>query len=436
MDRMQGRVAIVTGGGSGIGEALCRELARRGATVIVADIDVDRATGVASAIARDGGSADARQVDVCDAAAVQTLVAEAVASHGRLDYMFNNAGIVIGGDARDLSLEDWRRVLQVDLWGVLHGTMAAYPVMVAQGFGHIVNTASSAGLVPYPTNLPYTAAKHAVVGLSTGLRLEAADLGVRVSVVCPGYVRTNIYDSAEIVNVPPEAREAQKSQLPFKMMDANAAARAILRGVAHNQPIIVFPMHARVLWRLYRLSPTLLQPLGLRMVRGFREWRTEPSPAGSGRMLAGKGFTMKPPVLFETRSRRQQLLLATLPAFGLGFVVGIALDLSAIAYVVLLVVAVLGGVAAGMEHRRPGIAALRSLTSGASFGAALLVGHWLLGRDATVARALPNPEALEVLVTAVGSVPLALLGVALRRRMDPAPADTSATVDRQALHRR
>ncbi len=125
---------------------------------------------------------------------------------------------------------------------------------------------------------------------------------------------------------------------------------------------------------------------------------------------------MKPPAPFETRPRRQQVLGVALPAFGLGFVVGIALDLSAIAYIVLLVVAGLGGVAAGMEHSRPGIAALRGLIGGGIFGVGLLAGHWVLGRNATIA--LPSPEALEVLITAVASVPLALLGVALRRLVE------------------
>lgn len=125
---------------------------------------------------------------------------------------------------------------------------------------------------------------------------------------------------------------------------------------------------------------------------------------------------MKLPAPFETRPHRQQALGVILPAFGLGFVVGIALDLSSIAYVVLLVAAGLGGIAAGMEHRRPGIAVLRGLTGGAIFGFGLLAGHWVLGRDATVA--LPSPEALEVLITAVASVPLALLGVALRRLVE------------------
>ncbi len=112
---------------------------------------------------------------------------------------------------------------------------------------------------------------------------------------------------------------------------------------------------------------------------------------------------MKLPAPFEARPRGQQLLGVALPAFGLGFVVGIALGLSAIAYVVLLVVAGLGGIAAGMEHRRAGIAALRGFAGGAIFGVGLLVGHWVLGRDATVA--LPSPEALEVFITAVAFLP-------------------------------
>jgi NAD(P)-dependent dehydrogenase (short-subunit alcohol dehydrogenase family) len=183
----EGKVAIVTGGGSGIGEAVCWELARRGAHVVVADIDAEAAERVAKLI-----GAEARRVDVSTEADVQGLVVDTVAAHERLDYMFNNAGIGIGGDARDLTSEHWRRVLDVDLNGVLYGTLVAYKVMARQGYGHIVNTASAAGLLPHLLNAPYSTAKHAVVGLSRSLRLEGADLGVKVSVVCPGFVRTNI----------------------------------------------------------------------------------------------------------------------------------------------------------------------------------------------------------------------------------------------------
>jgi NAD(P)-dependent dehydrogenase (short-subunit alcohol dehydrogenase family) len=184
------KVAIVTGGGSGIGAALSQELARRGARIVVADIDGDGAKRVATAIAGSGGRATASRVDVSQEQDIRRLVEDTASAYGRLDYQFNNAGIAIGGDIRDLTLDQWRRVLDVDLCGVLYGTLAAYPIMAGQGFGHIVNTSSGAGLLPTPLNAPYSTAKHAVVGLSLSLRLEGADLGVKVSVVCPGYVRT------------------------------------------------------------------------------------------------------------------------------------------------------------------------------------------------------------------------------------------------------
>ncbi len=101
-------------------------------------------------------------------------------------------------------LSHWRRVLDVDLYGVLYGTLAAYPIMVRQGSGHIVNTSSAAGLLPQPLNTPYCTAKHAIVGLSLSLRLEGADLGVKVSAVCPGYVRTSIFETSVTVNLPRE----------------------------------------------------------------------------------------------------------------------------------------------------------------------------------------------------------------------------------------
>src|SRR4029077_3184642 len=116
---------------------------------------------------------------------------------------------------RDLTLDQWRQGFDVDFYGVLYGTLAAYPIMVGQGFGHIVNTSSAAGLLPNPGNTPYCAAKHAVGGLSLSLRVEAADLGVKISAVCPGYVRTKIYEHTVLVNVP----RALAVRTPFKMME-------------------------------------------------------------------------------------------------------------------------------------------------------------------------------------------------------------------------
>lgn len=275
--KVKDQVAIVTGGGSGIGEAVCQELGRRGSIVVVADINEDCARRVAGGITEQGGQAQAALIDVSQAEQVEQLVHETAAQYGHLDYMFNNAGVSVGGDARDLTLEQWRRVIDVDLMGTIYGAHAAYAIMCKQGSGHIVNTASFAGLLPFPTNGPYSTSKHAVVGFSLTLRHEAADLGVQVSVVCPGFVRTNIYQAATVVNAPRDKVMADLFQrytkFPFRMPDSAEAAQCILRGVERNQAVIVFPSIYLWLWRLYRLHPSLLDGVGLQMIRSFRKVR-------------------------------------------------------------------------------------------------------------------------------------------------------------------
>jgi NAD(P)-dependent dehydrogenase (short-subunit alcohol dehydrogenase family) len=266
------KVAIVTGGGSGIGEAVVRELARRGARVVVADLDEKEAGRVASAVVEQGGRATACHVDVSQEQQVRRLVEDTASAYGRLDYQFNNAGIAIGGDARDLTLDQWRQVLDVDLYGVLYGTLAAYPIMARQGFGHIVNTSSGAGLVPAPFNAPYTTAKHGVVGLSRSLRMEGAGIGVKVSVVCPGWVRTKIFETAIVVNMPRELVERPPGRI--KMIEAAQAARIILDGVARNRAVIAFPGYIRLGWRVSSLFPRLLDRAAPRQIRELRSHRT------------------------------------------------------------------------------------------------------------------------------------------------------------------
>jgi len=272
VDSLDGKVAIVTGGGSGIGEAVSRELSRRGARVVVADLDGKEAERVARAVAEQGGRATtACRVDVSREEEVTRLIEDTASMYGRLDYQFNNAGIAIGGDARDLTLHQWRQVLDVDLYGVLYGTLAAYPIMAGQGFGHIVNTSSGAGLVPTPLNAPYCTAKHAVVGLSLSLRPEGADLGVKVSVVCPGYVRTKIFETLVMVNLPREL--AGRTPGRIKMIEAAQAAQVILDGVARNQAVIAFPGYVRLAWRAYRLFPRVVERGIPRQVREARSYR-------------------------------------------------------------------------------------------------------------------------------------------------------------------
>ncbi|HEY7145856.1 MAG TPA: SDR family oxidoreductase [Streptosporangiaceae bacterium] len=263
------KVAIVTGGGSGIGEALCLELARRGAWVVVADINAGDADRVAAAITGGGGQASASTVDVADEPQVRRLVEDTAAAHGRLDYLFNNAGMAIGGQFSQLTMEHWHEVLDVDLYGVVHGMHAAWPIMVSQGFGHIVNTSSAASIAGAPGNSPYCAAKHAVVGLSLSLRMEGAGLGVRVSCACPGFVRTSIYQNAKVADpdLPASIPREKLAGAPARMLEPGQAARAILAGMARNQALIYFPASIRWGRRAYHLFPRQVDRL---MLRGFR----------------------------------------------------------------------------------------------------------------------------------------------------------------------
>lgn len=264
------QVAIITGGASGIGRALSQELARRGAIVIAADINFEGAQTVASAIAAAGGRATAAHVDVTRAEDLQRVVDDTVRDHGHLDYMFNNAGIGVAGEVRDLTLDTWRKAIDINLWGVIYGTASAYPVMLRQAAGHIVNTASAAGLVGEPGLTAYSVTKSAVVALSTAMRAEAEGLGVRVTVVCPGFIDTAIYENAIGMKVD---REKFLAELPVRLVTAPDAARAILRGVQRNQAIIVFPFYARLLWWLTRIYPGSLRRLHRKTLARLRAMR-------------------------------------------------------------------------------------------------------------------------------------------------------------------
>ena len=259
-------IALVTGGASGIGAALGRELSRRGALVVLADRDGDDARAEAIRVVSTGGRAEAATLDVRDAAAVDALVADVFARHGRLDFLFNNAGIGVGGEMLDLTLEDWREAVEVDLMGVVHGVKAAWPRLAAQGFGHVVNTASMAAFLVTAMAAPYGATKSAVVGLSRALRVEGSALGLRVSALCPGVVRTPILeDGGRHGRVPAFLVAALQKEMweRLRPMDADVFARRALDDVARNRGVIVHPAW----WRLVRWLDGVLPSLGEALAR-------------------------------------------------------------------------------------------------------------------------------------------------------------------------
>jgi NAD(P)-dependent dehydrogenase (short-subunit alcohol dehydrogenase family) len=262
---MRGQVAFVTGGASGIGRALSGALVARGARVVVADINASAAAAVAGQLdGRGPGSATSLSLDVADARGFEDAVARVHTDNGRLDLLFNNAGIGVGGPVEELALAHWERTLDVNLRGVVHGVRAVYPLMLAQRSGHIVNTASLAGLLPFPLGVPYAMTKHAVVGLSVSLRSEAAAYGVRVSAVCPGVIDTPLLDSEGPPDLP-RTKVAGRGREMFLHSNRGPAypperlAEDVLRGVQRNQAIIVAPGRARTAWLANRIAPRLVE---------------------------------------------------------------------------------------------------------------------------------------------------------------------------------
>jgi NAD(P)-dependent dehydrogenase (short-subunit alcohol dehydrogenase family) len=256
--KLAGKTAIVTGGASGIGAALAGELVRRGAAVVIADRQVEEGRALAERLAASGGRARAVELDVRDLEAQERVVSDTIAREGRVDLFFANAGIGVGGEMDGYAREDWDDVIDVNVRGVAYSVQAVYPHMVRQRAGHIVTTASMAGLVGAAGEGSYTAAKHAVVGLSKSLRVEAKRHGVRVSVLCPGAIRTPILTGGRYgrLNFDGLTEETMLELWAVtRPMDPDELAQKTLDAVARNESIIVFPRWWKALWWLERVSP-------------------------------------------------------------------------------------------------------------------------------------------------------------------------------------
>ncbi|HTB71601.1 MAG TPA: SDR family NAD(P)-dependent oxidoreductase [Polyangiaceae bacterium] len=202
--QLEGKVAVVTGAASGIGRALAERFAREGMKVVLADIEEGPLAAARDALAQSGAQVLAVQTDVSRGEQVEALAQRTFEAFGTAHVVCNNAGVGVGGPAWQIKPDDWEWILGVNLWGVIHGIRAFVPRMVEQEEGHVVNTASIAGLVAAPGMAAYCGTKHAVVGVSECLLhdlTQATGGKVGVSVLCPAWVRTNIADSER--NRPP-----------------------------------------------------------------------------------------------------------------------------------------------------------------------------------------------------------------------------------------
>ena len=266
MGELKGKIAIVTGGGSGIGRTICTYLAERGVHVVVADRNMEGAEETEALIRCAGGCAESLRVDVCNKGDVEFLVNGVAAEHGRIDYLFNNAGVGINGEFQDLSMDHLQSVMNVNFWGTIYGCRSVYPVMMKQGFGHIINTASLAGLIPGGLTSIYSASKHAVVGFSLTLRAEARQYGIKVSTLCPGYMRTNIQKTTQNVSAYMNSERNRQMNAEMKFPTPEDCIDQMMRGVRRNRGIIVTPLKHKIYWWLHRFSPEFIPNMFHRII--------------------------------------------------------------------------------------------------------------------------------------------------------------------------
>jgi NADP-dependent 3-hydroxy acid dehydrogenase YdfG len=269
---VSGKIAFITGGASGIGAALSTKLVDEGTEVWIADRQIGPAQELAQRLNSGAAKAHAIELDVRSYPSFEGAVAEAVQQSGRIDYLFNNAGIGVGGEIDSYTLDDWNDVFDVNLRGVVHGIQAVYPIMIRQHSGHIVNTASMAGLVATPGTASYTATKHAVVAISKALRVEAERHGVQVSVLCPGAIRTPILAMGKYGRYNGVSDEQLlKFWEPFRPMAPEKFAERALRAVLRGDAIVVVPAWWKALWYLERLSPALSMRAARLTLKRMRE---------------------------------------------------------------------------------------------------------------------------------------------------------------------
>lgn len=252
----QGAAAVVTGAGSGIGRSFAYEIARRGGAVLCVDLRKERAEETAEALKKLGTHAVAYTCDVGDAAQMAQLAETSEALLGRpVTLIVNNAGVGLGGQIGDVTLEEWHWCMNVNLWGVIHGCHFFAPRLKALGYGGIINVASAAGFAAAPEMSTYNVTKAGVMSLSETLSSELTGTGVKVTVLCPTVVPTNIVNDGKLPSY--RAEFAKSAMTKFALTDSDEVARKTLDALDKGQLYMLPQIDGRIAWMFKRMAPRI-----------------------------------------------------------------------------------------------------------------------------------------------------------------------------------
>lgn len=270
------RVIAITGAGSGLGRALALHYARKGWSVAVSDADPSRASAVAAEVTTAGADAIGLACDVTQMSDLNTVVTQTLSRWQRLDIFVNNAGVAIAGATDETSLEDWQWIMEINLMGVVRGCKAALPVMKQQGFGHIVNIASLAGIVNPPAMAAYNMVKAGVISLSETLRAELHGTGLGITLACPSFFTSNLTETARAAS--DKQMQAMHKLVTRAKFSSDDIAAIIADAVERKQFLVLPQKDARQAYLLKRIAPNYFLKYVLKRASRMRG---NPTPQGA-----------------------------------------------------------------------------------------------------------------------------------------------------------